>query len=148
VNKTLTTMLSLFVLMTASLFPTRAHAAWTYLAIQPGADQHYAWARVCKTYAPGPYGNLWKITYHVYRVGPTWPGQYIRAQVNRAPNNFFSTANNQWLYGVVAGVDFYASIDLKDTVQFLVSTPDGGGLWAGRWGKNFAPYDPALFQTC
>lgn len=147
-NKILNAALVLMVLLVASSFPTRAHAGWTNLALVNGAEQYYSGARACKTYVPSDYGRLWKVTFHVFRK-VAWPGQFISTYSQRPPtNNGYYTDNNQWLAGVVAGIDFYASIDLNDTVRLAVSAPDGSG-WSLR-ANRYTSFDinPATLATC
>ncbi len=126
---------------------TEASTSWTYLPLQPTLQEEYRWARTCKVAVNSSvYGPLWKVTFQAYRnnnnnnvIGMSYyrlaPGQ-----------NFLSspTLQNQWLFGVVAGMDIYVSRYLNDRVQFIASD----SISSNRLVVGNGIYYPQNLATC
>lgn len=104
-----------------------------------------SWARACKTWSTGGFGDVWRISLQVQRAQPYDGPQYIAIWSDRGdgtPSNFSS--NNQWLFGVVSGVEGFASIVNHDVVTFGASDPQHFGPIA-LGTRNM---DPSTLATC
>lgn len=134
-------LMALVVLVCTLGWPTSVLAGWTYFSIPSHARGHVQWARACKHYQVGGYGPVWRVTFHAQRKTNTIIG--INAKVLRYRNPTSSTivsnvSNYQWLYGVVSGLDTYASVYFQDRIRLRVLMPNrrhayvyGGGSFRG-----------------
>lgn len=102
--------------------PLLARAAWTHIPVPAGLGAYISSARVCKTSINSIYGTLWRANFQVFRSDARL--SFITIWTTRGGTQSLNRqAQDQWLYGVVAGTgsQAYASPFHDDTWNFQVN---------------------------